>query len=396
MAWSEPSRRSGVAPFYVMEVLGAAAARQRTHGDVILLCAGQPSTPAPVAVRRAAAEAMESGVLGYTEATGIQPLREAIAAHHRDWYDVPVTADDVVVLTGSSGGFTTLFLAAFDVGDTVLMTRPGYPAYRNTLAALGCTVVELDCGADTRYQPTAAMVQEWTTANGAPPAGLIVASPANPTGTVIDPAELAAIAAWCDDVGTLLVSDEIYHGVTYGRRAASAWETSRSGVVVGSVSKYFSMTGWRLGWTLVPPSLRRPMEVLTQNLSICPPAISQHAAVAAFGDEAQAELAGHVRRYAVNRELLLTRLPELGLGSFAPPDGAFYAWCDISHLTDDSVAWCREVLDSTGVALTPGVDFDTVHGRQWMRLSFAGGTGEIAEALDRLNGSGLLQPRAGS
>ncbi|WP_141786453.1 aminotransferase class I/II-fold pyridoxal phosphate-dependent enzyme [Ornithinicoccus hortensis] len=370
-----------------MEVLRAASERARTHGDAIFLCAGQPSTPAPAAVRKAAAEAMEREVLGYTEATGILPLREAIAGHHRDWYGIEVSADDVVVLTGSSAAFSTLFLAAFDAGDTVAMTRPGYPAYRNTLSALGCEVLELDCGAETRYQPTVAMLE----ALPEPPRGLIVASPSNPTGTIIDPDELAAIARWCDEVDCLLISDEIYHGISYGRPNASAWQTSRSGVVVGSVSKYFSMTGWRLGWALVPEHLRRPMEVLTQNLSICPPAISQHAAVAAFSGEARQELDGHVQRYAVNRDLLLRRLPALGLGSFAPPDGAFYAWCDIAHLTDDSVQWCQDVLARTGVALTPGVDFDTARGRQMVRLSFAGGTGEIDEALDRLDASGLLR-----
>ncbi|GAA1147532.1 pyridoxal phosphate-dependent aminotransferase [Ornithinicoccus hortensis] len=382
-----PSARSRVEPFHVMEVLRAASERARTHGDAIFLCAGQPSTPAPAAVRKAAAEAMEREVLGYTEATGILPLREAIAGHHRDWYGIEVSADDVVVLTGSSAAFSTLFLAAFDAGDTVAMTRPGYPAYRNTLSALGCEVLELDCGAETRYQPTVAMLE----ALPEPPRGLIVASPSNPTGTIIDPDELAAIARWCDEVDCLLISDEIYHGISYGRPNASAWQTSRSGVVVGSVSKYFSMTGWRLGWALVPEHLRRPMEVLTQNLSICPPAISQHAAVAAFSGEARQELDGHVQRYAVNRDLLLRRLPALGLGSFAPPDGAFYAWCDIAHLTDDSVQWCQDVLARTGVALTPGVDFDTARGRQMVRLSFAGGTGEIDEALDRLDASGLLR-----
>lgn len=383
-----PSRRSAVEPFHVMEVMAAGAERARTHGDVIMLCAGQPSTPAPEAARRAAAEALESRVLGYTESTGILPLREAIARHHSDSYGIDVRPEDVTVFTGSSAGFTTLFLAAFDAGDTVAMARPGYPAYRNTLAALGCEVLELDCGADTRYQPTVAMLE----ALPEPPRGLVLASPANPTGTVIDPDELAAIVRWCDEHGCLLVSDEIYHGVTYGRPTASAWQTSRSGVVVGSVSKYFSMTGWRLGWMLLPEALRRPVEVLTGNLSICPPAIAQYAAVGAFTPEARVELEGHVQRYAANRELLLRRLPELGLGSFAPPDGAFYAWCDIGHLTDDSVRWCREVLDDTGVALTPGVDFDTAHGRTWMRLSFAGSTAEIDEALDRLAASPLLHP----
>jgi aspartate/methionine/tyrosine aminotransferase len=268
----------------------------------------------------------------------------------------------------------------------VAMTRPGYPGYRNTLLAMGIRVHELDCGPETRYQPTVAMLEEL----GTPPKGLIVASPSNPTGTVIDPDELAAIARWCEANGCLLISDEVYHGITFGRRAASAWETSRESVVIGSVSKYFSMTGWRLGWALVPRQLRRPIEILAQNLTICAPVVSQYAALAAFGEEAKAELDGHVARYARSRDLLLQRLPELGIHSFAPPDGAFYAWCDVSHLTDDSVSWCREVLDRTGVALTPGVDFDTSCGNRKVRLSFALDTPVIAEALDRLAGSGLL------
>lgn len=380
------SARSAIQPFHVMEVVRAAAERNRTHGDALLLCIGQPSTGAPEAVRRAAAECVTGNVLGYTEATGLLQLREVIAAHHRDWYGVDVGPEDVVVTTGSSGAFSTLFLAAFDVGDTVAMTRPGYPGYRNTLLAMGIRVHELDCGPETRYQPTVAMLEEL----GTPPKGLIVASPSNPTGTVIDPDELAAIARWCEANGCLLISDEVYHGITYGRRAASAWETSREAVVIGSVSKYFSMTGWRLGWALVPRQLRRPIEILAQNLTICPPAVSQYAALAAFGEEARAELDGHVARYARSRDLLLQRLPELGIHSFAPPDGAFYAWCDIAHLTEDSVAWCREVLDRTGVALTPGVDFDTSCGSRKVRLSFALDTPVIAEALDRLKGSGLL------
>ncbi|WP_153398333.1 aminotransferase class I/II-fold pyridoxal phosphate-dependent enzyme [Ornithinicoccus halotolerans] len=383
------SRRSAIEPFHVMEVLRAAAERARSHGDALPLCAGQPATPAPAAVRRAAEHAMAAEVLGYTEATGILPLREAIAAHHRRQDGTDVTAEDVVVTTGSSGAFALLFLAAFEAGDTVAMARPGYPAYRNTLAALGCRVLELDCGAESRYQPTVAMLEQLPE----PPAGLIVASPANPTGTIIDPDELAALARWCESHGTLLVSDEIYHGISFGRPTASAWRTSREAVVVGSVSKYFSMTGWRLGWALLPRALRRPVEVLTQNLTICPPAIAQHAAVAAFTPEARAELDGHVARYAETRELLLDRLPALGLDSFAPPDGGFYAWCDIGHLTDDSVAWCQDVLARTGVALTPGVDFDTAHGRRWVRLSFAGSTAEVAEALDRMAAAGVLRAR---
>jgi aspartate/methionine/tyrosine aminotransferase len=382
------AERSAVEPFYVMEVLKAAAERQRTHGDVLVLCAGQPSTPAPTAARDAAVAALQDGeVLGYTESTGILPLRQAIAAYHRETSGIEVHSDDVLVFPGSSGGFTALFLAAFDPGDTVAMTRPGYPAYRNTLRALGCTVLELDCGAETRFQPTVAMLE----ALDEPPAGLIVASPANPTGTVIEPAELAAIARWCEANGTLLISDEIYHGLSYGRVTASAWQTSRSGVVVGSVSKYFSMTGWRIGWLLAPPALQRPLEVLTGNLNICAPAIGQVAALGAL-TSGRAEIDAHRDRYAANRDLLIRRLPEVGLRDFAPPDGAFYAWCDVGHLTQDSVAWCTALLEDCGVALTPGVDFDTVEGHRKVRLSFAGATQEVAEALDRMAASPLLQP----
>ncbi len=380
------SERSTIEPFHVMEVLKAAQLRQRTHGDLLLMCVGQPSTPAPAAVRQAAKLALDAHTLGYTDATGILELREAIAKHHREWYAIDVEADDVMVMTGSSGIFSTLFLAAFDVGDTVAMARPGYPAYRNTLSSLGCTVLELDCGPETRYQPTVAILEALPEV----PRGLVVASPSNPTGTVIEPAEMAAIAAWCQAHDCLLISDEIYHGITYGAPAASAWQTSRQSVVVGSVSKYFSMTGWRLGWALVPPHLRRPMEILAQNLTICPPAISQHAAVAAFSENARTELDGHVRRYADNRDLLLARLPELGLDTATAPGGAFYLWCDLSHVTDDSVSWCQNVLADTGVALTPGVDFDTARGHQQMRMSFSGTTADVAEAVDRLAASAWL------
>ncbi|GGK78285.1 aminotransferase class I/II-fold pyridoxal phosphate-dependent enzyme [Ornithinimicrobium pekingense] len=381
------SRRSAVEPFHVMEVLKAAAERQRTHGDVIMLCAGQPSTPAPAPALEAAVAATTTQVLGYTESNGILPLRHAIADHHRETAGVEVAPEDVVVFPGSSGAFTALFLAALDAGDTVAMTRPGYPAYRNTLQALGCEVLELDCGADTRYQPTVAMLE----ALDEPPAGLIVASPANPTGTIIDSDVLADLARWCEEHGTLLVSDEIYHGLSYGRPTASAWQTSREAVVVGSVSKYFSMTGWRIGWLLAPADLRRPLEVLTGNLNICPPTVAQYAALGALSPQARAELEGHRARYAATRELLIRRLPEVGLRDYAPPDGAFYAWCDVGHLTDDSVAWCRDLLADCGVAITPGVDFDTLEGHRMVRLSFAGSTAEVDEALDRMAASPLLR-----
>nr|WP_256976968.1 pyridoxal phosphate-dependent aminotransferase [Rhodococcus sp. RS1C4] len=365
-----------------MDVFKAAAVRTRTHGDVLSLAAGQPSTPAPAPVLRAAREALDGHLLGYTETLGILPLREAIAAYHSAESNIDVHPDEVVVTTGSSGAFTLLFLAAFDVGDTVVMARPGYPAYRNTLAALGCRVVELDCGAESRFQPTVAMLEELPE----PPKGLIIASPANPTGTIVDADELAAIARWCEANGTLLISDEIYHGISYGDvTTSSAWETSRtSSVVIGSVSKYFSMTGWRLGWMLLPSHLHRAVERLASNMTVCPPAISQVAAVAAFTEESRAELDGHVRRYAVNRRILLDGLTAAGVTDLAPADGAFYAYADIGHLTQDSRAWCERILAETGVALAPGVDFDTVHGHHTVRFSFAGTTEHVEEALTRL------------
>lgn len=373
------SRRSEVEPFHVMEVIKAAEERQRIHGDAIWLCAGQPSTPAPRVVREAAVRAIHDQVLGYTPALGTHELREAIAAHHRR-AGLDVSGADVVVTTGSSGAFSLLFLAAFDPGDAVVMARPGYPAYRNTLQALGCRVVELDCGPDTRYQPTLQMIMDLPER----PRGVVIASPANPTGTIIDADELAAIARWCRSEDVLLVSDEIYHGISFGRETSSAWRTSRDAVVIGSVSKYFSMTGWRLGWMLVPEWLRRPIELLAGNLTICPPATSQAAAVAAFSEAARCELDAHVERYATNRDLLLATLPGLGITEVAPPDGAFYLWCDVSSLTDDSGTWCSEALAATGVAMTPGIDFDTRRGRHFVRLCFAGTADEMVEATARL------------
>ncbi|MDO5629568.1 MAG: aminotransferase class I/II-fold pyridoxal phosphate-dependent enzyme [Mobilicoccus sp.] len=388
---SRLSARGQVAPFHVMEVLKAAGRRERTHGDVIRLCVGQPSTPAPAAVRDAAVQTLQRDVLGYTDAVGTPALRAAIAAHYGHEYDLDVDPDQVVVTTGSSGGFTALFLAAFDVGDVVAMARPGYPAYRNSLAALGCDVAELDCGPAQRYQPTVEQLDDLV-AEGRTPAGLILASPANPTGTLVEDDRLADLARWCEEHGTLLISDEIYHGVTYDRPATCARTFSREGAVVGSFSKYFSMTGWRLGWLVLPEQYVTPVDLLLGNLNLCAPAPAQAAAPVAFSPEARAECESHVQRYAANRDLLLRRLPELGITSFAPPDGAFYAYCDVAHLTDDSASWCADVLDATGVAITPGIDFAPVDparttpldGNRFVRLSFAGGTDEIDEALDRL------------
>ncbi len=387
------SRRGQVEPFHVMEVLKAANLRARTHGDVLTMCAGQPSSPAPRPVREAARAALATEAPhGYVDALGVAELRAAIAARHLQTYGVEVDPGRVAVTTGSSAAFTAVFLAAFDAGDAVLMTRPGYPAYRNSLRALGCRAVELDCGPEVRFQPTVRMLEAWVAEHGAPPAGLVLASPANPTGTLVDPAELEAIAAWCEEHGVLLVSDEIYHGITFDEAARTALEFSDSAVVVGSTSKYFSMTGWRVGWAILPDRLVRPVELLLGNLNICAPSLAQVAAVEAFTDEARDELDGHVARYATNRSIVLDALPGMGVRTWAPADGAFYAYADIAHLTDDSLRWCFDVLDATGVAVTPGVDFapdrpgapGPLDGSRWFRLSFAGSTADVTQAMSRL------------
>ena len=325
---------------------------------------------------------LKSGELGYTVALGIPELREMIAGSYARRYGLDVTAADVVLTTGSSGGFLLAFLACFDVGDRVAIASPGYPCYRNILCALGCEVVEIECGPATRFQPTVQMLAELDP----PVKGLIVASPANPTGTVLPPEELAAIARWCDTEGVRLISDEVYHGLVYpGAPATScAWETSRDAVVVNSFSKYFAMTGWRLGWLLVPAELRRAVDCLTGNLTICPPVLSQYAAVAAFTPEAIAEVDGYLYHYAANRESLLAGLHRMGLSRLAPADGAFYIYADVSDFTGDSLRFCEELLAETGLAIAPGVDFDTVRGGSFVRLSFAGPAADIDEAIRRL------------
>jgi len=374
--------RAGIPPFYVMDVWLAAAERQRTHGDLVNLSAGQPKAGAPEPVRAAAAAALEANQLGYTVALGIPELREAIAGSYADRYGIDVSLNDVVLTTGSSGGFLLAFLACFDVGDRVAIASPGYPCYRNILSALGCEVVEMPCGPETRFQPTVAMLAELD-----PPVhGVIVASPANPTGTVIPPGELAAIASWCDDTGVRLISDEVYHGLVYpgAPDTSCAWQTSRNAVVANSFSKYYAMTGWRLGWLLVPAELRRAVDCLTGNFTICPPVLPQYAAVAAFTPEAIAEAEGHLHQYALNRETLLSGLRQIGITRLAPTDGAFYVYADISDFTSDSLTFCEELLADTGLAIAPGIDFDTVHGNSFVRLSFAGPASDIDEALRRL------------
>lgn len=375
--------RAHVPPFAVMEILAAANARRAAGEDVLNLCAGEPSTGASDVVRQRAIDLLtSSGGLGYTEALGVPALRSAIAQHYRDRYDVDLDPRRVAVTTGSSGAFVLAFLAAFDVGDRVALAVPGYPAYANILSALGCEVVIVPCGPETRYQPTVAQLA----ALDPPVEGLVIASPANPTGTMIGPDELAALAAWCGTTGVRLVSDEIYHGITYGSEAtATAAQYLEGGaVVVNSFSKYWAMTGWRLGWLVLPDDLLSVVDALAGNVALCPPALAQHAGVAAFSPDGYAAARQNVERYAAAREHLLARLPELGWSRIAPADGAFYLYGDISASGLDSITWCARLLDEAGVALTPGTDFDPVDGRNWVRLSFASSVDVVREAVDRI------------
>ncbi len=376
------SRRSQVPPFAVMEILAAANARRAAGESVLNLCAGEPATGASDVVRHRAIELLQGGDLGYTEAMGAPALRRAIAGHYGRWYGVDVDPSRVAVTTGSSGGFMLAFLAAFDVGARVALARPGYPAYKNILRALGCEVVELACGPETRYQPT---VDQLRALDG-PLDGLVVASPANPTGTMIRAEELAALADWCAGSGVRLVSDEIYHGITYGgpEPSTAAQYLDRGAVVVNSFSKYWAMTGWRLGWMLLPEDLVASVDALAGNVALCPPALAQHAGVAALSPEGYAAARENVQRYAACRDLLLARLPELGWTRVAPADGAFYLYADVSGSGLDSVTWCARLLAEAGVALTPGSDFDGVDGDSWVRLSFASSLAVVSEAVDRV------------
>ncbi|MFD6176499.1 MULTISPECIES: aminotransferase class I/II-fold pyridoxal phosphate-dependent enzyme [unclassified Isoptericola] len=383
------SRRSHVPPFAVMQVLATANERRAAGHDVLNLCAGEPSTGASDVVREKAASLLRDADLGYTEAMGVPALRQEIAGHYRRWYDVEVDPARIAVTTGSSGGFLLAFLAAFDVGDRVALARPGYPAYKNILAALGCEVVELDCGPDTRYQPTVSQLMEAYYDGGLD--GLVVASPANPTGTMLPPAELAALARWCEEHDVRLISDEIYHGIAYStdvQQATAAMYTGSGAVVVNSFSKYWAMTGWRLGWLVLPDELVGPVDALAGNVALSPPALAQHAGVAAFSPAGYAAAADNVASYAASREALLDRVDELGWRPVAPADGAFYLYGNVAGFRDavggDSVAYCRRLLAEGDVAITPGADFDSVHGGDWVRLSFAAAPDVVTRAVDRI------------
>ncbi|MBE1877880.1 pyridoxal phosphate-dependent aminotransferase [Myceligenerans pegani] len=379
------SRRSAVPPFAVMEVLAAANARRAAGADVLNLCAGEPSTGASDVVRERAAEVLRTGDIGYTEALGVPALREEIAGHYGRWYDLDVDPDRIAVTTGSSGGFLLAFLAAFDVGDRVALARPGYPAYKNILSALGCEVIELDCGPETRYQPGVSQLMEAYYEGGLD--GLVVASPANPTGTMITPDELDAVAEWCAAHDVRLISDEIYHGIAYSdevTQATAARYADRGAVVVNSFSKYWAMTGWRLGWLVLPGELVAPVGALAGNVALSPPALAQQAGIAAFSAEGYAAAAENVARYADSRALLLERQAELGWDPVAPADGAFYFYGNIARFGLDSVTYCERLLAEADVAITPGLDFDGVGGGDWVRLSFASAPDVVARAVDRI------------
>ncbi len=380
MSRTPAERVRDLSPFYVMEVMRAAELRMADGGEVLHLEVGQPSTPAPKGAIEAAHEALDSDVLGYTTAAGIEPLRRRVAAHYLDWYGVDVDPDAVMFTVGASGAFVAAFMAAFDPGDRVVVPVPGYPCYRNALEALSVEVVELRTTAEDRFQPTVAQLEE--AHRRAPVRGLVLSSPSNPTGTMLDATRMAEVAGWCRDNGVWFVSDEIYHGITYGDAAPTAAAFDPDAIVVNSFSKYFSMTGWRLGWLLMPDALQESLVRIGQNVTIAAPTLSQLAAVAAF--DCHAELEANVARYAVNREILLEGLRAAGIDRLAPADGAFYVWARTDHLSDDSQALCARWLDELGIAATPGIDFDPADGHRFVRFSFAGSRAEVAEAVARL------------
>lgn len=375
------SNRGAIPPFIVMDVMQAASEREAVRKAVYHLEVGQPGTPAPSRVLDAAHRALRDQRLGYTVSLGIPELRSAIAAHYRDYYGIAVDSEQVVVTTGSSTGFVLSFLSAFDAGDRVAMASPGYPCYRNILSALGIDPVLLTVGREHRFQPTPELLEEAARRGGALD-GLIVASPSNPTGTMLDAEALGHLSAYCEANGIRMISDEIYHGITYGRKAATARAFGNPSIVINSFSKYYSMTGWRLGWMIVPEDIFRAVECLAQNLFISPPSLSQFAGVAAF--DCADELDRNVARYAANRALLLAELPKAGFGRLAPVDGAFYIYADVGDRTNDSVSYCARILDETGVAVTPGLDFDPDRGHRFIRFSFAESTETIAAAASAL------------
>lgn len=370
------SSRSDVDPFIVMDVMEAARAAEAAGRHIIHMEVGQPGTGAPKAATRALSMAMEAGPLGYTVALGLPELRARIARLYGEWYNLDLNPERVVVTSGASGGFILAFNALFDSGDRVGIGAPGYPSYRQILRALGFQAVDLPTSDANRLQPVPADFADLDLA------GLLVASPANPSGTMLDLPAMRALVEATQGAGASFISDEIYHGIEYEAKAVSALEVSDDVYVINSFSKYFSMTGWRVGWMVVPEDHVRVVERIAQNMFICPSHASQVVALAAM--DATDELEANMDVYRANRALMLDGLPKAGFDRIAPPDGAFYVYADVSELTNDSRAFAAEILDRAGVAVTPGLDFDPVRGHQTLRFSYARSTADIAEGLCRL------------
>lgn len=378
--WLAASRRSDVPPFMVMDVMAAAARIEAAGGHVIHMEVGQPAAGAPKTAIAAAHVALEAGRIDYTSALGIPSLRERIARHYRDAYGCDVSPERVVVTTGSSGAFILAFLAMFEPGDRVAVTVPGYPPYRHILTALGCEPVLIETTNETRHALTGEALL--AAHRKAPLKGVLVGSPANPTGTMMSREALAGLIAAAEDAGIRFISDEIYHGLDYAFPAVTAAALSDHALVINSFSKYFCMTGWRVGWMVVPEILVRPIERLQQNLSISVPSLSQIAAEAAFDGAAEMEEIKH--GYQENRRILIEGLPKAGLTRFLPADGAFYLYADVSDFTSDSFEFAEQMLEQAHVAVTPGLDFDPIHGRSFIRLSYARSAAEMREAVDRI------------
>ncbi|QFU08615.1 Aspartate aminotransferase [Rhodobacteraceae bacterium THAF1] len=369
------SNRGDVDAFIVMDVMERARAAEAAGRRIVHMEVGQPGTPAPAGARAALTAAMAAGPLGYTVALGLPELRARIARHYADWHAVELDPARVVVTSGASAGFVLAFTALFDAGETVGLGLPGYPSYRHILTALSLQARGIETAPEDRYQPRPDQIDNALD-------GLIVASPGNPAGTMLDQEAMAALMARCRQTDTAFISDEIYHGLHYDRPAVSALEIDDDCIVINSFSKYFSMTGWRIGWMVVPEEMVRRVERLAQNLYICPPHASQIAALAAF--DCHEELRGNLSVYAANRQLMIDGLARAGFPSFAPPDGAFYVYADCSHLSDDALALSGRILDEAGVAVTPGLDFDPARGGRHLRFSYARSTADIAEGLERL------------
>ena len=373
------SRRSNVDPFFAMDVLAAANKKMKAGEPVISMAIGQPAAPCPAQVLEAAGRALKDGHIGYTDSLGLAALREKIAAYYEEHHKVSVSPERVAVTTGSSAAFNLAFLAFFDVGDRVAITRPGYPAYRHIMKALGLEVVEIDTGGSGL--PDLKMLEE--TQSSAPLKGILFASPSNPTGASLKPEELKNIIEFCHDHNITVIADEIYHRLNFSAPDVTALSFSDDVTVINSFSKYYCMTGWRVGWMVLPENAVRSVERISQNLYISAPELSQIAAISAF--DATSELEKIKDSYRINREHLTKTLPALGLKLLAPMDGAFYAYCDISKFSNDSTEFARKMLEETNVAATPGIDFDTLEGKRTMRFSYAGAPKAIDEALVRLD-----------